>query len=124
MLEEIKLILEEFEPYMRCYHCGIDGLQAAKLEPFDLILCGTDLPLITGFEMIRSIRNLSRNCLTPVIFIADELIEEHQLLNRQLNGLGIVGRGNLSSNLNFILNHSTLMRSIKIKRPKPQLPDR
>jgi CheY-like chemotaxis protein len=109
MLEEVKSILEKSEPYVRRYQCGIDGLQAAKLEAFDLILCGTDLPLITGFEMVRSIRNLSRNGFTPVIFISDFLIEGHQSLSRRLNALGIIGRRNLRANVNFVLDNSSTM---------------
>ena len=106
MLEEVKSALLRREPYVRHFQCGFDGLQAAKLEEFDLILSGTDLPLITGFELIRSIRNLSKNSLTPVIFISDALSERHQSLNRQLKGLGIIGRSNLRANLDFILDDS------------------
>src|SRR5450432_1228011 len=101
--EEVKSILEKFEPDMRQLDCGIDGLQAARLEQFDLILCGTDLPLITGFEMVRAIRNLSKNSLTPVIFITDRLDGSQEGLCKQLNGLGIVGPQNLSANLHFVL---------------------
>jgi CheY-like chemotaxis protein len=109
VLEEVKSILERFEPYLRQYTCGIDGLQASKLEHFDLILCGTDLPLITGFEMVRSIRNLSKNCFTPVIFVSDHLLPEHENLCKQLNGLGLTGRKNLSTNLHYLIGASAVL---------------
>jgi len=43
--------------YVETYNNGLEGLMAAKLENFDLILCGQDLPVVTGIEMRRSIRN-------------------------------------------------------------------
>jgi DNA-binding response OmpR family regulator len=85
MLHEIKLILGEFEPYLRLYHSGIDGLQAARLETFDLVFFGVDLPVITGFEMMRSVRNFSRNKNTPAFFITEKMEEGYEKLCRQLN---------------------------------------
>jgi DNA-binding response OmpR family regulator len=110
LLEEVKSVLEKFEPEVRQLECGIDGLQAAKLEHFDLILSGTDLPLITGFEMVRAIRNLSKNCFTPVIFLTDRLDGSHNDLSKQLKGLGIIGTRNLGANLHFVLEHRTTLR--------------
>jgi CheY-like chemotaxis protein len=57
--------------YVETYSSGLEGLMAAKLESFDLILCGQDLPVVTGIEMIRSIRNLSLNRRTPVILLTE-----------------------------------------------------
>lgn len=50
-------------------HSGLDGLLAARTESFGLILSVIDLPVITGIEMLRSIRNFSCNVNTPAIFI-------------------------------------------------------
>ncbi|MEQ8362217.1 MAG: response regulator [Cyclobacteriaceae bacterium] len=48
---------------------GLDGLLAARKESFSLILCAIDLPVITGIEMVRGIRNFSFNVNTPVVFM-------------------------------------------------------
>lgn len=48
---------------------GLDGLLAARKECFSLILSAVDLPVITGIEMVRGIRNFSFNVNTPVVFI-------------------------------------------------------
>ncbi len=56
VLQNIKTQLEAW--YVEAYSNGLEGLMAAKLSQFDLILCGQDLPVVTGIEMIRSIRNL------------------------------------------------------------------
>jgi len=50
-------------------HSGLDGLLAARKESFNLILSAIDLPVITGIEMVRGIRNFSFNVNTPAVFI-------------------------------------------------------
>lgn len=49
---------------------GLDGLLTARHHQFDLVLCSIDLPVISGTELIRSIRMLSQNRYTPVFFIS------------------------------------------------------
>jgi CheY-like chemotaxis protein len=62
---------------------GLDGLLCCRGEHFDLILCGLDLPVVTGIEMVRSIRNFSVNKKTPVILLAEgkETADHVRLLN-------------------------------------------
>jgi CheY-like chemotaxis protein len=69
----VKRVFHNREPYVRYAESGLDGLLIARLEEFDIIICGTDLPVITGFEVIRSLRNSSINRNTTVIFMADEV---------------------------------------------------
>lgn len=72
------------EPVVRYFNSGLDGLHAVRVELFDLIVCGTDLPVITGFELIRSLRTQSINEKTPVIFVADEIDEKAKYLGHAL----------------------------------------
>ena len=69
----VKKVLRNYDPIVRYVESGLDGLLTARLEEFDMIICGTDLPVITGFEVIRSLRNSSVNRNTTVIFVADEV---------------------------------------------------
>ena len=72
--------------YVESYNNGLEGLMAAKLENFDLILCGQDLPVVTGIEMIRSIRNLSLNRNTPVVLLSEGTeTQEHERIVHLLN---------------------------------------
>jgi CheY-like chemotaxis protein len=50
---------------------GADGLFAGRMEEYDLIVTTVDLPLITGLEMVRALRNMSQNSRTPAIFLGD-----------------------------------------------------
>lgn len=47
---------------------GLDGLMTARYARFDLILTGFDLPVLSGTELIRSLRNMSVNQNTPALF--------------------------------------------------------
>ena len=84
VIGQIASVLASVEPVIRYYDSGLDGLLAARIESFDLIVCGTDLPVITGFELVRSLRNSSINKNTPVIFLADELNHKTTYLSQIL----------------------------------------
>ncbi|MCU0384365.1 MAG: response regulator [Cyclobacteriaceae bacterium] len=70
--------------------CGLEGLMAARAEQYDLIVAHTNLPVITGFEMIRSLRHSSVNKNTPVVFIADELSVKVKYLGSVLGAIATV----------------------------------
>jgi CheY-like chemotaxis protein len=65
----IKSVLSSSNPVVLYTESGLDGLLTSRIEYFDVIVCGTDLPVLTGFELIRSIRNNSINRQTPVIMV-------------------------------------------------------
>jgi CheY-like chemotaxis protein len=87
-VETIKSVLSGCNPVVRQADSGLEGLLTSRIEHFDIIICGTDLPVITGFELVRSIRTHSVNRNTPVIFIADEVNEKTLHLG---NALGVAG---------------------------------
>ena len=82
--EQIKSVLQDVGSIIRFSFSGLDGLLAARIETFDLIICSTDLPVITGFELVRSLRTHSVNKHTPVILIADQTSEEMHSLGSAL----------------------------------------
>ena len=82
----IKSVLSGCNPVVLHTESGLDGLLTSRIEHFDLIICGTDLPVITGFELVRSIRTNSVNRNTPVVFLADQLDEKTEHLG---NALGV-----------------------------------
>lgn len=87
-VDSIKSVLSRCNPVVRHAESGLDGLLTSRIEHFDLIICGTDLPVVTGFELVRSIRTHSVNRATPVIFLADEMNEKTEHLG---NALGVAG---------------------------------
>jgi CheY-like chemotaxis protein len=86
--DQIKSALHDNSPVVIYTDSGLDGLLTSRIESFDLIICGTDLPVITGFELVRSVRTNSVNKNVPVIFIADQVDAKTEHLG---NALGVVG---------------------------------
>jgi CheY-like chemotaxis protein len=86
VMEQIKSVLQTNNSIIRFSDSGLDGLLAARIESFDLIICGTDLPVITGFELVRSLRTNSINKYTPVVFLTEVITEKIEHLS---NALGV-----------------------------------
>ena len=82
----IQSVLSEKNPVVLQTESGLEGLLTSRIEHFDLIICGTDLPVVTGFELIRSIRTNSINRETPVIFLSDKIDDKAEHLS---NALGV-----------------------------------
>lgn len=89
-VDQIKSVLSSCNPVVLHTESGLDGLLTSRIEHFDVIICGTDLPVVTGFELIRSIRTNSINRSTPVIFIAEEIDEKTQHLGNALSVAAIL----------------------------------
>src|SRR5690349_13158611 len=88
VIDQVKSVLEGNSPVVIYTDSGLDGLLTSRIESFDLIIVGTDLPVITGFELVRSIRTCSANSRVPVIFLADEVDAKTEHLG---NALGVAG---------------------------------
>ena len=99
VVDQVKSVLQDSTAVIRFSDSGLDGLLTSRIESFDLIICGTDLPVVTGFELVRSIRNHSRNNHTPVIFIFDKLDEKMIALGNSLAAIGMLGLEDIDSKL-------------------------
>ena len=84
----IKSALPSNQLFIRYCNSGLDGLLAARVESFDLIICSTDLPVVTGFEVVRNVRTNSVNKNVPVFFLIEERTEK---INQLANSLGVTG---------------------------------
>lgn len=78
---------------------GLDGLFTSRIEKFDLVVCGNDLPVVTGFELVRSIRTYSVNRTTPVILVADTVDVQTQKLGTTLGIAALLTTGKAESDL-------------------------
>lgn len=103
VLDDVKSILRENRNVFRYFNSGLDGLLAARVEEFDLIICGTDLPVITGFEIIRSLRNQSMNEKTAVVFVTDEIDERSTYLGNALGVVGVLNSSEVSTSLQSLV---------------------
>ncbi|HLT81022.1 MAG TPA: response regulator [Cyclobacteriaceae bacterium] len=101
--DQIRSVLQSVGSIIRYSTSGLDGLLAARIETFDLIICGTDLPVITGFEMVRSLRTNSVNKKTPVIFVAEELNKEMESLGMALHASDMLTPADVTTRLTSIV---------------------
>ena len=97
--KKIKSVLRSNTSIIRFSDSGLDGLLAARIESFDLIICNTELPVITGDELIRSIKTNSMNKNTPSIFLVDQKTDKMTLLGSALGITAIIPVNELADQL-------------------------
>lgn len=98
-VDKIKSVLSSCNPVVLHTESGLDGLLTSRIEHFDVIICGTDLPVVTGFELIRSVRTNSINRQTPVIIVCDQLDEKTVHLGQALDVLAMLSLNEVDSRL-------------------------
>lgn len=111
----IKSILSGCNPVVRHAESGLDGLLTSRIEHFDLIICGTDLPVVTGFEMVRSLTTHSVNRTTPFVFITDNVDAKSEHLSVALGALGIIALQDVPLKLNGMIQ-KTLNQTLETAR--------
>lgn len=57
---------------------GHSGLEVAKVEKFDLITLGVDLPDLDGFEICRELRQRHISYRTPIVLVSGRENDEHR----------------------------------------------
>ena len=55
----------------RPFTSGLDGMLQGRIEKFDWVVSGIDLPAVSGLEMVRSLRLNPMNKDTNVMFLGD-----------------------------------------------------
>ena len=98
-VDKIKSVLSSCNPVVLHTESGLDGLLTSRIEHFDVIICGTDLPVVTGFEMVRSLRTNSINRYTPVVFVANEPDQGTLNLCKALKAFAVLAEHELASQL-------------------------
>jgi CheY-like chemotaxis protein len=87
---------------------GLDGLFTSRIEKFDLVVCGTDLPVVTGFELVRSLRTYSVNRTTPVIFLADTVDNKTERLGVALGAAALLSHSNVNLELPSMISEQVI----------------
>jgi CheY-like chemotaxis protein len=103
VVDQVKSVLQDNLVVVRYSDSGLDGLLTSRIESFDLIICGTDLPVITGFELVRSIRTNSQNKKVPVVFVADEVNAKTEHLGNALGVVAMMALQDLSGKLSQVV---------------------
>lgn len=104
VVEQITKTLEGKDFAIKYLDSGLDGLFTSRIEKFDLVICGTDLPVVTGFELVRALRTYSVNRTTPVIFLADNIDTKTERLGLALGAARLLGKKETGTDLPDILS--------------------
>lgn len=100
ILDMIKAVLDDSKTVVIYYNSGLDALLISRIESFDLIICGIDLPVVTGFELARSVRTISANKNVPIIMISDDVVNSQtEQLGTTLKVCGMLTMKNLNDKL-------------------------
>ena len=116
-VEAIRSVLSSVNPVVLHTESGLDGLLTSRIEHFDVIICGTDLPVVTGFEMVRSLRTNSINRDTPVVFLTKEVDDRVLHLGRALNALAVLDDDSWPSQLATVVSSRVSTRPDQVWEP-------
>ena len=111
VVEILKSALPSDQLFIRYCNSGLDGLLAARVESFDLIICSTDLPVVTGFEVVRNVRTNSVNKKVPVFFIVEALTDKITQLSKSLDITGTLYWDDLVSQIVPMVRDQVLVYS-------------
>lgn len=104
VIENVKSVLDTHESIIRFSDSGLDGLLASRIENFDLIICSTDLPVITGFELVRSVKTNSLNKHATIILVDDQITDKTIHLAKSLGVAGVFTLSEFNERLAAIIN--------------------
>ena len=96
---------------------GLDGLLAARKESFSLILSAIDLPVITGIEMVRGIRNFSFNVNTPVVIMGQLPDGDYNAILEKLKAKILLG--DIENLTELIISHGHIRSTHDFMRIDP-----
>jgi len=116
-VEAIRSVLSSVNPVVLHTESGLDGLLTSRIEHFDVIICGTDLPVVTGFELVRSLRTNSINRETPVVFLSDRVNEPMQHLGKALDALAVLDEQAIHSKLAALIADNVASKPDQVWEP-------
>lgn len=79
-----QVMVRRFRPLFITMGDGLSALQAGRVSAYDLLLCSVDLPVVTGFELVRALRIWSPNKTTPALLVGENLDHRHRHIASRL----------------------------------------
>lgn len=85
MLDHIEgVVLQHFRASIARSSAALDVLFRVQVEPFDLLLSSMHLPVASGFEIVRNMRNYPTNKHTPALILTPSHDDRHTRLAHKL----------------------------------------
>ncbi|MFK7732223.1 MAG: response regulator [Pseudomonadales bacterium] len=67
---------------------GSQGLEIAEQESFDLVISDVNMPIVGGYEFVRSLRSNDAYRHTPVLMLTTEFEDHHKKTGREAGASG------------------------------------
>jgi len=67
---------------------GVDALQKAKAESFDLVLSDVNMPNMNGIELVKNIRALPNYKFTPILMLTTESGTDRKMAGKEAGATG------------------------------------
>lgn len=67
---------------------GVEGLNAAKSDSFDLVITDVNMPNMDGISMIKEMRNLPSYRSTPMLMLTTEAGDDKKAQGKQAGATG------------------------------------
>jgi two-component system chemotaxis response regulator CheY len=67
---------------------GVDALNKAKAESFDLVLSDVNMPNMDGIELVKNLRTLPNYKFTPILMLTTESGTDKKMAGKQAGATG------------------------------------
>ncbi len=84
----VELTLSEEDHDVTTACDGVEALDLAKQEVFDLVVTDINMPNMGGYELIRNLRTLSSYKLTPILCLTTESGSEQKAKGKAVGATG------------------------------------
>ncbi len=67
---------------------GLQALELAKIQPFDLVITDINMPLLDGLSLVRELRNLPNYQFKPILLLTTENDPEKKRIAKTVGATG------------------------------------
>lgn len=67
---------------------GVEALQEAKTDSYDLVITDINMPNMGGFDLIKNLRALDSYQLTPILCLTTESSDDQKMKGRSVGATG------------------------------------
>ena len=67
---------------------GVEALEIAKTESFDLVLTDVNMPNMSGIELVKNLRQLDNYKFTPMLMLTTESAGDMKMQGKQAGATG------------------------------------
>ncbi len=84
----VELTLDDEDHEVTTAQDGLEALNMAKEEQFDVVITDINMPNMDGFELIKNLRGLDNYKLTPILCLTTESGDAQKTRGREAGATG------------------------------------